>query len=76
MSTENKKVKYFEDDRKFNIPKRPCKCSIYCINTDEIPNHACSSSIFSAEKGMIYHVTSHNNGDLFTCEDLTSCFHV
>ena len=38
----------------------------YYINTNEIPNHL-TEAIFSCERRDL--LCSHNNGDIFTCEN-------
>ena len=35
------------------------RCSVYNINTNEIPNHCKKRNL----------LCNHNNGDLFTCEE-------
>ena len=60
MSEHSTHMKYFStQEGKFYISIQ--KGLLYCINTNEIPNH------FSTVKGTIYHVAN-SNYDLFTCE--------
>ena len=42
-------------------------CSIYYINTNEIPNHF-TLIVFWCERCDL--LCSHNKGDIFTCEDI------
>ena len=48
-------------------------CSIYYINTNEIPNHF-TWIVFWYERGDLFR--SHSNGDIFTCEDNMLFSHV
>ena len=41
-------------------------CSIYYINTNEIPNHS-TLIVFWCERSDV--LCSHSKGDVFTCED-------
>ena len=60
MSEHSTHMKYFStQEGKFYISIQ--KGLLYCINTNEIPNH------FSMVKGTIYHVAN-SNCDLFMCE--------
>ena len=49
------------------------QCSIYYINTNEIPNHV-NLIVFWRERRDL--LCSHSNGDIFTCEDNMLFLHV
>ena len=42
-------------------------CSIYYINTNEIPNHFTLIVFWCERRDLSF---SHRNGDIFTCEDI------
>ena len=72
-------VKYFStQEEKFCIFRRPSNV-LFIINTNEIPN-LFTFIVFCSKRCNL--LCSHNNGDLFTCEDnmlfvrvKISCFH-
>ena len=55
---------FFNTRREISYLQAAMKCSIYYINTNEIPNHFS----FRCERRDL--LCNHNNGDLFTCEDI------
>ena len=66
-SERSERVKYFFNTRREILYLQATMlCSIYYINTNEIPNHF-------GLKGFLW---SHNNGDIFTCEDNMLFSHV
>ena len=60
-------------EEKFRICKRPCNCSIYYININEIPNHF-TETVLSCKRCNL--LCSHSNGDIFTCENNMLFSHV
>ena len=57
--------KYFFNARR-EISHLKAAMSIYCINTNEIPNHF-TLIVFWCERHDL--LSSHSNSDIFTCED-------
>ena len=46
---------------------RVSACSIYFINTNEIPNHFTLIVLWCERRDLL---CSHSKGDIFTCEDI------
>ena len=46
---------------------RVSACSIYYINTNEIPNHFTLLVLWCERRDLL---CSHSKGDIFTCEDI------
>ena len=46
---------------------RVSACSIYYINTNEIPNHFTLIVLWCERRDLL---CSHSKGDIFTCEDI------
>ena len=68
---------FFNTRREISYLQAAMKCSIYYINTNEIPNHF----TFRCERHDL--LCNHSNDDLFMCEDnmlfshvKISCFHM
>ena len=55
---------FFNTRREISYLQAAVYCSIYYINTNEIPNHF----TFRCERHDL--LCNHRNGDLFTCEDI------
>ena len=58
------KGKNFSTQEEISCLQAAMECSIYYINTNEIPNHF----TFRCERQDL--LCNHSNGDLFTCEDV------
>ena len=52
--------------REISYLQAAMQCSIYYINTNEIPSHF-TTTVFSCERCDL--LCSHSNGDIFTCEN-------
>ena len=59
--------------REISYPQAAMYCSIYYINTNEIPNHF-TLIVFRWERRDL--LCSHSNSDIFTCEDNMLFSHV
>ena len=67
MSERNERVKYiFNARREISYLQSAMLCSIYHINTNEIPNHFTLIVFWCKRRDLL---CSHSNGDIFTCED-------
>ena len=55
----------FNTTREISYLQAAMLCSIYYINTNEIPYHF-TETVFSSERRNL--LCSHSNGDIFTCE--------
>ena len=58
---------FFNTRREISYLQATMYCSIYYINTNEIPNHF-TKIVFWCERCDL--LCSHSNGDIFTCEDI------
>ena len=67
-------VKYsFNTRREISYLQAAVKCSIYYINTNEIPNHFTLIVFWCERRDLLW---SHSNGDIFTREDNMLFSHV
>ena len=68
-SERSEQVKYFFNTREISYLQMAMLCSIYYINTNEIPSHfTLIVSWYERRKFLC----SHSNGDIFTCENIFS----
>ena len=63
-SERSEQGKNFSTQEEISCLQAAMECSIYYINTNEIPNHF----TFRCERQDL--LCNHSNGDLFTCEDV------
>ena len=67
-SERSKQVKYFfNTGREISYLQAAMLCSIYYINTNELPNHFALIVFWCERRDLL---CSHSNGDIFTCEDI------
>ena len=61
-----KECNVFNTRREISYLQAAMQCSIYYINTNEIPSHF-TTTVFSCKRCDL--LCSHSNGDIFTCEN-------
>ena len=64
---------FFNTRREISYLRAAMQCSIYYLNTNELPNHF-TLIVFGCERRDL--LCSHSNGDIFTCEDNMLFSHV
>ena len=73
-SERSERVKYFFNTRReISYLGAAMYCSIYYINTNELPNHFTLTGFWCERRDLLL---SHSNGDIFTCEDNMLFSHV
>ena len=64
---------FFNTRREISYLQATRSCSIYYINTNEIPDHFTEIVFLSQRYGFLW---SHSNGDIYKCEDYMLFSHV